>query len=314
MANRQVSSRHLRRGVESATRRGDTSARPQELGTRTWLIRAGVSAYVILLLVVPPQWLDPAWHDVWRLPQLGVHHGIGWLLDAFGVVEPSKFFRVGAYYIVTALLVPLMFCVAAGRRRPADTGWRKPNRLLVRIVGLSFVVAIPFLFWMVNSPEFLPYYRPYLAERGSVVITYYIVVLFCEHFLFEGVMLAAFRATGRWPQPAKLLGDGGANEALRWRRLAQWFGLAQPVGRATGVQRLTRWAGLPDGCVGAIVLSGVMFGLVHWGKAGREFVLAFPGGVFLAALAYRCNSWHAPYLLHAGTVTAAAGMFLLSHR
>ena len=76
------------------------------------------------------------------------------------------------------------------------------------------------------------------------------------------------------------------------------------------MQRITRWLGIPDGCLGAMLLSGVLFGLIHWGKAGREFLLAFPGGVFLAGLAYRCNSWHAPYLLHAGTVIAAAVIFL----
>ncbi len=90
--------------------------------------------------------------------------------------------------------------------------------------------------------------------------------------------------------------------------------MAQPTGQARGCQRVTRWIGIPDGCLGAILWSGALFGLVHWGKAGREFLLAFPGGVFLAALAYRCNSWHAPYLLHAGTVTAAALMFLALHR
>ena len=163
---------------------------------------------------------------------------------------------------------------------------------------------------MVQGPAFAAYYGRYLEAGYSALITYYVVVLFCEHFFFEGLMLAAFRREARWPSPAKCVADARSG----WRRVVQWFGGAQPTGSAGGLQRVTRWLGIPDGCVGAILLSGVLFGMIHSGKAGREFLLAFPGGIFLSALAYRCNSWHAPYLLHAGTVTIAALMFLAMHK
>lgn len=264
--------------------------------------------YVVWLIVLPPRWLDPVIRSPWREPQLWVHRAIGRALSAIGIDAPSQFLQVGVYYVLLALALPAIGCLLILRSKPADTGWRRPNRLLLRIVGCSFVISIPFLFWMVRSPEFAPYYRQYLDAGPAVVLTYYVVVLFCEHFFFEGVMLAAFRSNGRWPDPPTLVQDAQTG----WRRIAQWFGIAQPTESTRGLQRMTRWLGIPDGCLGAIVLSGVLFGLVHWGKAGREFLLAFPGGVFLAALAYRCNSWHAPYLLHAGTVTAAALMFLLT--
>jgi len=314
MAVRRNRATRVRQRQQTSVSRDNGPTRESACARRTWLIRAGISAYVIVLLVVPPTWLDPALRDVWLWPQVFLHRGIGALLDVCGVVKPSGFVRSGTYYIVTALLVPWLVCAVTGRGRPGDTGWRKPNRLLLRIVGLSFVFSVPFLAWMVRSPGFAPYYQKYLEQPGIVIITYYIVVLFCEHFFFEGVMLAAFRRTGRWPDPPRLFTDAAAAAPSRQRRVLQWFGLAQPVGSTTGLTRLTTWAGLPDGCVGVIVLSGTLFGMVHCGKAGREFLLAFPGGVFLAALAYRCNSWHAPYLLHAGTVTAAATMFLLFHR
>jgi len=237
-----------------------------------------------------------------------VHSVVGRALSAVGIDEPSRFLQVGVYYLLLSLVLPAAVCLLLRRSRPADTGWRRPNRLLLRFVGCGIVAAIPFLFWMVRSPEFAPYYRPYLDAGPATVLTYYVVVLFCEHFFFEGVMLAAFRADGRWPDPPRLIQDAPTG----WRRIAQWFGVAQPTESTRGLQRITRWLGIPDGCLGAMLLSGALFGLVHWGKAGREFLLAFPGGVFLAALAYRCNSWHAPYLLHAGTVITAAVIFLVT--
>ncbi|MCH7591441.1 MAG: CPBP family intramembrane metalloprotease [Planctomycetes bacterium] len=286
---------------------------------QVWFWRAAITLYVVWLLVLPPSWLGSAMRSLWHAPQSWVRGLLRRGLVEIGFEEPTRFLQSQAYYIVLALVVPYVVCVLLRRGRPADTGWRKPNRYLFRIVGCSYLFAIPFLFWMVQSPSFTAYYHRYLTAGYTTLITYYVVILFCEHFFFEGVMLAAFRAEGRWPapvgpafQPVKI---PARREKVRptssgRRRVAQWFGVACPTGSARGVQRVTRWLGVPDGCVGAILLSGVLFGLIHWGKAGREFLLAFPGGIFLSVLAYRCNSWHAPYLLHAGTVTAAAVMFL----
>ena len=286
-----------------------SSPGPQPLRSwRVWIARVCVPIYVVWLIVLPPKWLNPAFRSLWRGPQLWVHSIVARLLSTVGVDQPSQFLQVGAYYVLLSLIVPAAACLLFRRSRPADTGWRRPNRLLLRIVGCSFPVSIPFLFWMVRSPEFAAYYRQYLDAEPATVLTYYVIVLFCEHFFFEGVMLAAFRGDGRWPDPPRLVQVAPTGP----RRIAQWFGVAQPTGSTRGLQRITRWLGIPDGCLGAMLLSGVLFGLVHWGKAGRGFLLAFPGGVFLSALAYRCNSWHAPYLLHAGTVTAAAVMFLVT--
>ena len=303
--------RSRRADDRTASPQPTTSDGPKsQRGWLVWCWRATITVYVVWLLVLAPRtspsWLNGDVHSLWRAPQSFIrrqlHHG----LEAIGFDQPTRFVQGQAYYIVLALIVPYVVCALLRRARPADTGWRKPNRYLYRIVGCSYLVALPFLFWMVNSLGFTRYYRPYLAVDTASILTYYVVILFCEHFFFEGVMLAAFRADGRWPQPAIVMRGTSSG----WRRVAQWFGLACPTGSARGLQRVTRWLGIPDGCFGAILLSGVLFGLMHRGKVGREFLLAFPGGIFLSVLAYRCNSWHAPYLLHAGTVTAAAAMFL----
>ncbi len=298
-----ASQRSVGRGVSRAINQPGV---PLSGSWRVWLARVVVSIYVVWFIVLPPAWLDPGLRSVWRGPQLWLHGLLGRLVRAVGLDASSQFLRVGVYYVLVSFVVPVVGCVLFRRTRLADTGWRKPNRLLLRVVAGSLLISIPFLFWMVRSPGFAPYYQTYLDSGAATVLSYYVVVLFCEHFFFEGVMLAVFRPGGRWPEPPKLVRD--APRGLR--RLAQWFGVAHPTGAARGCQRVTRWLGVPDGCLGAMLWSGVLFGLIHWGKAGREFFLAFPGGVFLAALAYRCNSWHAPYLLHAGTVTAAALMFL----
>lgn len=274
---------------------------------RMWACRAGISLYVIWLLVIPPGGLDTAIRVSWHKPRSWILEHIRDAFAALGFEDYSRFVLQGAFYVLLALVVPLVGSHLIGRGRPFDNGWRKPNRFMLRIVGGSFLFSVPFIFWMVQSPEFAPYYRRHFEEGVLTVLTYLVVVLFCEHFFFEGIMLAAFRADGRWPEPAKIVEDAPPG----WRRVAQWFGVGYPTGSARGFERVTRWLGIPDGCVGAILLSGILFGLMHSGKAGRELFLAFPGGIALAALAYRCNSWHAPYLLHAGNVTVSGVLLVL---
>ncbi len=288
-----------------ASKEGGQGARVSSCGTYVWLIRAIITLYVVWLLVRPPSWLDPAMHALWSWPQIQTNRFVVAILDSLGFDAPSRFLRSGTYFLLTLLLLPWAACLLLGRRRPRDTGLRVPNRLLLRIVGCGLITSIPFLIWMVHSPRFLPYYGSYVDAGPLRIAVFYVVVLFCEHFFFQGVILAGLRAGGRWPEPSKVVQDAEAG----WRRVAQWFGIAQPTEQAESVTRVTRWLGIPDGCLGAIALSGILFGLAHWGKAGRELVLSFPGGVFLAFLAYRCDSWLAPYLLHAGAIAISILLF-----
>lgn len=273
------------------------------------VVMALATLYVLWMIVVPPIWVDPGFRALWRWPQLAVHRFVGQVYAWLGVDSPSLHFQAAGFYVVSAFLIPLGVVVLLFRARWSDLGWRRPNRLLIRIVACSLVFSIPFLYWMVHSPGFLDFYEPYFQAGLGKVALYYLVVLFCEHSLMEGTLLGIFRRGHRWPVSATVVCDAkpGARRAL------QWLGLAQPTRGATGLLRFTRWIGLPDGCVGAMILSGAVFGMVHWGKDAREFLLSFPGGVFLAFLAYRCNSWHAPYLLHASTVLAA-GLIMVAMR
>jgi membrane protease YdiL (CAAX protease family) len=71
------------------------------------------------------------------------------------------------------------------------------------------------------------------------------------------------------------------------------------------MHRLTRWIGLPADCVPAILTSTTLFGLVHVGKDPRELLLSLPGGVALAYIAYRTNSWLTVFVLHLATAGTA---------
>jgi membrane protease YdiL (CAAX protease family) len=75
--------------------------------------------------------------------------------------------------------------------------------------------------------------------------------------------------------------------------------------------RIARWLGLPEGCLWAMTLQALLFGLVHFGKAPAELLMSFPGGLALAYVAYRCNSFLVPMLLHAATALTTLGFVWL---
>lgn len=272
------------------------------------LAMVATSLYVVVVIVVPQEWPFPELLPLWKRSRAIVSDVIRSICEWVGFANPSHFVQQCTFFFVAALVVPWIVMVVLKRGRPHDIGWRKPNRLLVRLVGCSFVVALPFLYWMVSHPNFYEFYQRRDSDKSMIsVALYYVWVLFCEHLFFEGLMLGAFREGGRWPAPAGIC----TKKSSGFLRVLRWIGVAQPTGEAKGVQKITRWLGLPDGCLGAVLLSGLLFWLVHAGKNPREQLLSYPGGTFLAFLAYRCNSWHAPYLLHASTVLAAGGMMIL---
>ena len=172
------------------------------------------------------------------------------------------------------------------------------SKLLVVALGLTVGTLLLRIWWTAATSE-VTFYAAMVS---------FVVALFCEHFFFHGVMPAAFRTGHRWPDSAQL--DRSAQTP--WRRLLQWLGFAQPTDTTANTWPITRWLGLKEGCAGAILVSGLLFGAVHSGKDGRELFLSYPGGVFLGYMAYRCNSWFAPFFLHLGTVAVAAAIFLLA--
>ena len=286
----------------------DDALSPRRSGrTRVVWAASVITAYVFAMFVTPPRWLDASWKEYWLYPRRMILQFVSVIYDLSGLEASSRMVHGGGFFVVTSFLLPWLVMALARRGRTTDLGWRRPNRFAWRIVGIAVVVSVPFSLWMVGSSTFAPYYRSHLQGGASSFLIYYFVVMFGEHFLFHGVMLAALRADGRWPVPPPVdcSGQGRARCAL------QWVGLAQPTGGVVGGRRVTRWLGLPDHCVTAILLSAMLFGVMHLGKDPREALLSFPGGIFLAYLAYRGNSWLAPFILH--LLTAGAACLMMIH-
>ncbi len=251
----------------------------------------------------PPSWMGRTVQNAAATAKSWVYTLIDAARGAIGLADSgSPLTRHGCLLTIVAVVVPSVLMLAIGRRRPGDFGCRMPNRIAWRIVLVGYVVSLPVLAWMVRGPVMANYYHDQLHRAGATLfVGYYAVNMFCEHFLFHGVLLALFRRELRWPAPPPVLPVTAAGVG----RVLQWFGFAQPTGTASGLRRWTRWLGLPDGCEVAIVASAVLFGVIHLGKDPRELLLSLPGGVALAFFAYRGNSWLAPFVLHLATAGTA---------
>jgi len=226
--------------------------------------------------------------------------------DACRLVHPGMrspdLARHGPYLVISGVVVPWIVMLLLRRGRPGDIGCRLPNVIGLRLFVLAYVAAFPFQVWMVRGSVLAEYYLHQLERTGTpIFLTYYFINMFAEHFFFHGIMLAVFRPGARWPQRPEVapLAGGRLTAALRW------LGLAQPVGEARRINRLTKWLGLPDGCLAAVLVSGLLFGAIHLGKDPRELLLSIPGGMALAYLAYRTNSWLTPFALHLATAGTA---------
>ncbi len=217
--------------------------------------------------------------------------------------------RNHVYIWLCLAIIPYLLMAIIGRGKPADLGLRLPNKIGVRLLAVSVVLSLPFIVWMTQSDQFAPYYKPYIARAGhAAFVGFNVANMFAEHFLFHGVVLALARRNLCWPDaPVDCVST--TQDA---KKCLQWLGFAQPTGGATGLTALTRWMGLPDGCVIAVCVSGVHFSLVHVSKDPRELILSLPGGMILALVAYRTNSFLVPLAIHLATAGLAYGVMLPS--
>ncbi|HEY3242063.1 MAG TPA: CPBP family intramembrane glutamic endopeptidase [Phycisphaerae bacterium] len=265
--------------------------------------------YVSAIFVWPPRSWSPWVGTAFSRPKDWLFELIHRCFSLFGQSDASSFRRYAAYFLLVQLVIPWSVMLLIRRGRPRDLGLRRPNRLALRIALPAYLISVPFLIWMVRSPGFVRYYRPALEESMSGFLLMYLAAIVGEHFLFHGVMLAAFHPSSRWPsaEPPLAVRTSGVRGVL------QWLGIAHPVDGATGWNRAGRWLGLRDGCLVAILASAALFALVHLGKDSREMLLSIPGGLAEAYLAYRTNSLLTPMVLHLATAgTACAAMVLLA--
>lgn len=207
------------------------------------------------------------------------------------------------YLVVFAGALPLLLSRAAGRR-PADLGWQKPNRLALRYFVLGFAFSCPFLLWMVQSPTIANSYLGQLRRLGfPLFAAFYFLNMLTEHLLLHGVVLGLGRPDGRWGRPAVIPPAGpGLLKTLRY------LGMAVPY-----AGNPSQWLGLAPGCLVPMFVSALLFGMVHLGKDTRELMLAFPGGLAQAYIAFRSNSWLTPFAIHLATASMALIMMLVAN-
>jgi|CXWL01.1.fsa_nt_gi hypothetical protein len=279
--------------------------------------------YCTILLVNPPKWVPIVLQNLSHDARGQVSHAIHRSVAAIAGAKLPRELIDATYFLCIAAFLPVCVARIAGRRL-YDLGWRWPNRLALRYFIVALAVSAPFLIWMVKSPTIATPYLKQLNRLGFIAFAaYYLVNMFTEHLLLHGVVLGLARPDGHWPDAAPLPAPGRG-----FIGLLRWLGLAMPTplpsrekGRDEGENtrslwpfrnsRLTdmrAWLGLAPGCLIPMVFSALLFGMVHLGKDTRELLLAFPGGLAQAYIAYRSNSWFTPFLIHLATASMALAM------
>jgi len=276
-------------------------------------LRAGgtfvVAATYCLLFLVRP---GPTWPDFVRETMTActsaVYSRISLLLEWIGVHRPEPVLGQGLYLVVVTGLVPLLAARLLMRAPLTAIGCRRPNRVGWHLLAVAFVLSIPFLVFMALGPGMVAFYMPTVKRAGyALFLSYYAINMLTEHFFLHGVMLAALRSDWRWPTPAP---GPEHHDGRLWRRLLAYIGLGGPS-RYPGQSGIAGWLQLAPGCVFAMVGSAALFALVHVGKDWREAVLSIPGGLAVAYIAYRSDSWLTPFLLHAMTAGATLVLMIL---
>lgn len=282
---------------------------------------AALAIYVALLLSAFPKVPHAGVDAALRSPRQVVMRAVNALADSVGVASSAYFVRQGAFFTLTMLIAPWLILACLRRWRPGELGWRLPNAFGWRLLSVSFIVALPFIIWMAASPTFRPYYESQLKRGAAGFLTFYAVTMVGEHFLFHGVILAVLYPGARWPgaqgggagsfAATCTVGIGASSPCLPfslmtwWRGGLRWLGLTDDRRGATGWRGMIRGLGVPDYGEWAVLASGVLFAMVHWGKDARELMLSLPGGIASAYLAYRTDTLATPLLLHLATAGTA---------
>jgi hypothetical protein len=290
------------------TRGDDTPARSFSKVILTAVAISLAVTYTLAVYVQPPKWWPDTVIEGRASLVRGLYTVINGALSQLGISSPSPELRTGVYLVLTAGIIPWLLMAVIRRGRPSDLGIRRPNRIGWRLLVVGCLLAAPIQYWMVLSPAFAKYYEPQLNRAGlTAFIGFYVVNMLTEHLFLHGILLGACRVGQRWPPPPPVAADAEG----RWGRIGQWLGLAQPCADRHGPARLIGWIGLPPGCIPAVITSASLFGMIHLGKDPREMLLSIPGGIALAYIAYRGNTWLIPYFLHLATAGTALALMMV---
>lgn len=298
-----------------AAQKGNESVHVVANPDRSWLRLAlavvVVTLYSTIFIARTSAFVPNEYRSIALAPSKAIRSGIDQVVKFAGTKDFNRDVRTVTYLVIVAGVIPLIATWTL-RRRLRDVGTRWPNRYGLRMIVIAIVLATPFLVWMVNSPEIAKTYVAEWKRNAPVVfLACYTFNMLTEHFLIQGVILGFCHTSGRWPTTdgslivSSIHFTQSPGIGVRYLR---WLGLAQPIDRTAATHPLTQWLGLPRGCLAAILTSALVFGLIHVGKDVRECILSFPGGLAIAYIAYRTDSWLTPFFIHASTAGIAFAM------
>jgi len=182
---------------------------------------------------------------------------------------------------ISSMLIPIIFFVIRGRKL-TDFGIGMLNKLGLRLTSIAIAASIPFGLWIQLSSLY--------PHELSVM---YVLSLFNkipEHFLILGILTAMMLPLRRLPNPVYL----APIEGSKGQKILRWLGVAQPMTRDSD-KRLLAWFGLNWTSLFAIVVSGLVFFMIHLGRDNPvEVGLSLPGGILVSYITFRTHSiWHA---------------------
>jgi len=207
-----------------------------------------------------------------------------WWIDNFFLDLPVYTRLEILWYIlcfISSMVIPIIIILIRGRKL-TDFGLGMLNRLGIRLTSIAILVSIPFGLWIQLA-------SPYPHR----LTTMYVLSLFNkipEHFLILGILTALMLPHRRLPNPAYMAPIEGSTG----RKILRWLGVAQPM-TIDSDNRTLAWFGLNWTSLFAIVVSGLVFYMLHLGRANPvEVALSLPGGMLVAYITFRTHSiWHA---------------------
>ena len=165
-----------------------------------------------------------------------------------------------------------------------------------KVLLLLYLFALPVLIWLSAREDMYQYYLPYIKEGLWTYVLWTNLIMVFEHVSLQGI-LVVFMEPDFFSGSSEKLSVLEGNEGKSTKRGLKW------------VRDLQNWFSIDPYYYFVILLDSLLFMLIHVGKPLSEVLTAFPGGVFLALLAFKFKSFLPCYLIH--TMTAGTIIFLI---
>ena len=165
-----------------------------------------------------------------------------------------------------------------------------------KVLLLLYLFALPVLIWLSAREDMYQYYLPYIKEGLWTYVLWTNLIMVFEHVSLQGI-LVVFMEPDFFSGSSEKLSGSENDEGKRTKRGLEWL------------RDLQNWFSIDPYYYFVILLDSLLFMLIHVGKPLSEVLTAFPGGVFLALLAFKFKSFLPCYLIH--TMTAGTIIFLI---